>query len=84
VINLTTMGQRVVTLGRAGDVVLDKDPSLRDVEAEIRARIEEGKVTWWLWRAGEGETPLYDNASFAIGSYHVRYLNPEAQPASEQ
>ena len=84
VINLTTMGQRVVTLGRAGDVVLDKDPSLRDVEAEIRARIEEGKVTWWLWRADEGETPLYDNASFAIGSYHVRYLNPEAQPASDQ
>ena len=84
VVNLTTMGQRVVTLGRAGDVVLDKDPSLGDVEAEIRARIEEGKVTWWLWRADEGETPLYDNASFALGSYHVRYLNPEAQPASDQ
>jgi len=86
VVNLTNMGQRVVTLGRAGDVMLDKDLSLRDVEAEIRARIEEGKVSWWLRRAGGGEdeTPLCDNASFTIGAYYVTYLNPEAQAASDQ
>ena len=84
-VDLTERRQGIVTLGKAADIALD-DSSLRDVEARIGARLDGGRVTWWLQRVNgsESEVQLYDNASFTIGPYRLTYLNPEAQPPSEQ
>jgi len=87
-VNLTNMWQEAITLGRAADIILDKDPSLRDAEAKIKAKVEnDGKVTWWLRRmnesAVESEMQLYDDISFRIGSYRITYLNPKAKSMSE-